>query len=124
MIIIIVLSAKIPQIQIDEKFNEYFDTRYQFRGDNDYVTEHLTGFESIEYSLNAGDSGGVSNPAYLKKVDEFAQWYRKQPGVMYVGTLTDTMKRLNKNMHGDDEAYYRLPEKRDLSAQYLLLYEL
>ncbi|MDE1045723.1 MAG: MMPL family transporter [Nitrospinaceae bacterium] len=124
MIIIIVLSAKIPQIQIDEKFNEYFDTRYQFRGDNDYVIEHLTGFESIEYSLNAGDSGGVSNPAYLKKVDEFAQWYRKQPGVMYVGTLTDTMKRLNKNMHGDDEAYYRLPEERDLSAQYLLLYEL
>ena len=124
MIIIIVLSAKIPQIQIDEKFNEYFDTRYQFRGDNDYVIEHLTGFESIEYSLNAGDSGGVSNPTYLKKVDEFAQWYRQQPGVMYVGTLTDTMKRLNKNMHGDDEAYYRLPEERDLSAQYLLLYEL
>jgi len=124
MIIITVLSAKIPQIQIDEKFNEYFDTRYQFRGDNDYVIEHLTGFESIEYSLNAGESGGVSNPAYLKKVDEFAQWYRKQSGVMYVGTLTDTMKRLNKNMHGDDEAYYRLPEERDLSAQYLLLYEL
>ena len=124
MIIIIVLSAKIPQIQIDEKFNEYFDTRYQFRGDNDYVIEHLTGFESIEYSLNAGESGGVSNPAYLKKVDEFAQWYRKQPGVMYVGTLTDTMKRLNKNMHGDDDTYYRLPEERDLSAQYLLLYEL
>ena len=124
MIIIIVLSAKIPQIQIDEKFNEYFDTRYQFRGDNDYVIEHLTGFESIEYSLNAADSGGVSNPVYLKKVDEFAQWYRQQPGVIYVGTLTDTMKRLNKNMHGDDEAYYRLPEERDLSAQYLLLYEL
>ena len=124
MIIITVLSAKIPQIQIDEKFNEYFDTRYQFRGDNDYVIEHLTGFESIEYSLNAGESGGVSNPAYLKKVDEFAQWYRKQPGVMYVGTLTDTMKRLNKNMHGDNEAYYRLPEERALSAQYLLLYEL
>ena len=124
MIIIIVLSAKIPQIQIDEKFNEYFDTRYQFRGDNDYVIEHLTGFESIEYSLNAADSGGVSNPVYLKKVDEFAQWYRQQPGVMYVGTLTDTMKRLNKNMHGDDETYYRLPEERDLSAQYLLLYEL
>ena len=43
---------------------------------------------------------------------------------MYVRTLTDTMKRLNKNMHGDDESYYRLPDERDLSAQYLLLYEL
>ena len=43
---------------------------------------------------------------------------------MYVSTLTDTMKRLNKNMHGDNQSYYRLPDERDLSAQYLLLYEL
>ena len=34
------------------------------------------------------------------------------------------MKRLNKNMHGDEQSYYKIPEERDLSAQYLLLYEL
>jgi predicted RND superfamily exporter protein len=34
------------------------------------------------------------------------------------------MKRLNKNMHGDDPAYYRLPDSRELAAQYLLLYEM
>jgi predicted RND superfamily exporter protein len=34
------------------------------------------------------------------------------------------MKRLNRNMHADDEAYYRIPADRELSAQYLLLYEL
>ena len=122
--IIIALSTQIPRIIIDEKFNEYFDSRYPFRGDNDYVEANLTGFESIEYSLGAGESGGISNPEYLKKLDEFSDWYRQQPGVMYVQTLTDTMKRLNKNMHGDDESYYRLPNERDLSAQYLLLYEL
>lgn len=124
MSLILILSSQIPRIEIDEKFNEYFDTRYQFRVDNDYVEKHLTGFESIEYSLKAGESGGISNPEYLKIVDAFAEWYRKQPGVMYVSTLTDTMKRLNKNMHGDDASYYRLPDERDLSAQYLLLYEL
>ena len=124
IIIITFLAVQIPRNVIDEKFNEYFDTRYQFRIDNDYVEEHLTGFESIEYSLSAGESGGISNPEYLKKLNAFAEWYRQQPGVIYVSTLTDTMKRLNKNMHGDDESYYRLPEERDLSAQYLLLYEL
>ena len=34
------------------------------------------------------------------------------------------MKRLNKNMHGDDPAFYRVPEDSRLAAQYLLLYEL
>ncbi|MFQ5451499.1 MAG: RND family transporter [Nitrospinaceae bacterium] len=121
---IILIAVQIPRIEIDEKFNEYFDTRYQFRNDNDFVVDHLTGFFSISYSLGAGESGGISNPRYLETLDRFAQWYRRQPGVMYVNTLTDTMKRLNKNMHNDDPAYYRLPDQRELSAQYLLLYEL
>ncbi|HYD47497.1 MAG TPA: outer membrane lipoprotein-sorting protein, partial [Terriglobales bacterium] len=29
-----------------------------------------------------------------------------------------------RNLHGDDPAYYRLPEQRELAAQYLLLYEM
>ena len=33
------------------------------------------------------------------------------------------MKRLNKNMHGDDPAFYEIPEDPKLAAQYLLLYE-
>ena len=120
-----ILISQIPRIDIDEKFNQYFDDRYQFRVDTDLMMKHrLNGFESIEYSLKSGESGGINNPEYLAKVDEFAQWFRQQPKVLYVGTITDTMKRLNKNMHADDEAYYKLPEDRELAAQYLLLYEM
>ena len=122
--VVLVLLAMTPRIEIDERFNEYFDTRFDFRNDNDYIVANLTGFESIEYSIKAADSGGIADPEYLKIVDKFAEWYRAQPHVMYVGTLTDIMKRLNKNLHGDDSDWYKLPDKRDLSAQYLLLYEL
>lgn len=34
------------------------------------------------------------------------------------------MKRLNKALHGDDPAMYRLPDSREMAAQYLLLYEM
>jgi len=37
--------------------------------------------------------------------------------------MSDIMKRLNKNMHGDDGDYYKIPDERDLAAQYLLLFE-
>ena len=124
MMIILLIMSQVPQLEIDEKFNEYFDKRYQFRLDNDFVTHNLTGVMFIDYSLSAGESGGISNPEYLAKVEEFADWFRQQPPVMYIGTLTDIMKRLNKNMHGDDPSYYRIPKERNLAAQYLLLYEL
>ena len=78
----------------------------------------------IHYSLKAGESEGLSNPEFLKIVSAFTEWYRQQPEAIHVSTITDTFKRLNKNMHGDDPDYYRLPERRDLAAQYLLLYEM
>ncbi|TDJ49092.1 MAG: RND family transporter, partial [Nitrospina sp.] len=122
--VIVALTVFIPRIQINDLFEEYFDHRYTFRTDTDFVTQNLTGFESIEYSLKAGEAEGISKPEYLAKLEEFKEWYRRQSNVMYVGTLTDVMKRLNKNMHGDDASYYKLPKDRELAAQYLLLFEM
>jgi outer membrane lipoprotein-sorting protein len=49
---------------------------------------------------------------------------RSIPGVVHVNSLVDTMKRLNKNMHGDRKEYYTLPTSREMASQYLLLYEM
>ena len=57
-------------------------------------------------------------------MERFAEWFRAQENVLHVTTLTDIMRRLNMNMHGDDPDWYRLPEERELAAQYLLLYEM
>jgi predicted RND superfamily exporter protein len=122
--VIIVLTAGILKIEFNDNFIKYFDESFSIRIDTDFMQENLTGLDRIEYSLDSGESGGINNPEYLATVEKFANWYRKQPKVVHVNTITDTMKRLNRNMHGDDETYYRIPEQRDLAAQYLLLYEM
>ncbi len=121
--LVIVLVAMVPRNELNDQFVEYFDKSIPFRTDTDFVTEHLTGIYLIEYSLSAKEPGGIADPEYLRYLDAFANWLRKQPEALHVNTLSDTLKRLNKNMHGDDPAWYRLPEQRDLAAQYLLLYE-
>ncbi|MCY4013189.1 MAG: MMPL family transporter [Gammaproteobacteria bacterium] len=112
------------RLDFTDNWTTYFDDRYEFRRDTDFVVENLTGLESWEYSLDSGSEGGITDPDYLKAVDGFAEWLREQPEVSHVQAFTDVMKRLNKNMHGDDPAYYRLPDNGELAAQYLLLYEL
>ncbi|MDH3670107.1 MAG: MMPL family transporter [Gammaproteobacteria bacterium] len=121
---ILVLVAFIPRNQLNDQFVEYFAESIPFRTDTDFSVANLTGIYRLQYSLNAGSSGAISDPTYLKTLEEFANWYRRQPEVIHVNTLTDTMKRLNKNMHSDDAKWYRIPEERNLAAQYLLLYEL
>jgi len=49
---------------------------------------------------------------------------RLQSETDHVNTITDTLKRLNKNMHGDNPDWYKLPTNKEMAAQYLLLYEM
>ena len=121
---VVVLATGVPRIELSDNLTQYFDERYEFRRDSDYVAENLTSLDRLEYSLDAGREGGITNPGYLRTVDALAEWFREQPDVTYVQSFPDIMKRLNKNMHGDDPAFHRLPDDGDLAAQYLLLYEL
>jgi predicted RND superfamily exporter protein len=124
LIVIVALTAGTLRIELNDDWIKYFDRSFDIRRATDFAEENLTGFHAIEYSLESGETGGINNPGYLATVEAFANWYRQQPKVVNVNTITDTMKRLNKNMHADDEAYFRIPKQRDLAAQYLLLYEM
>jgi predicted RND superfamily exporter protein len=123
-IIVVVLVSFIPRNELNDEFIKYFDMSIPFRIETEFATTNLTGVYTIEYSLGTGESGGINDPDFLREVDRFADWYRAQPHVLHVNTITDIMRRLNKNMHADDPAWYRLPDERDLAAQYLLLYEM
>ncbi len=115
--------AFIPTLQFNDQWVEYFDERIEFRVDSDKAQEHF-GLYPIEYSVPAIGPGGVSEPEYLENLERFTEFLREQPGVTHVFSFSDIMKRLNRNMHEDQDTYYKIPADRELSAQYLLLYEL
>ena len=120
----VALVASIPRNELNDVFLHYFDESIEFRRDAEFTVENLTGLYTIEYSLPAGEPGGISDLAYLSDVEAFAEWYREQPETIHVNVITDTFRRLNRSMHGDDPTEYRLPANRELAAQYLLFYEL
>ncbi len=123
-VFVIALVAFLPNNELNDEFVKYFDERIEFRTDTDYITDNLTGIYNINYSLQTQESGGISDPNFLAEEHAFAEWLREQPEVLHVSSITDIFKRLNKNMHEDDPAWYRLPDSRELAAQYLLLYEM
>jgi predicted RND superfamily exporter protein len=120
----VVLTSFIGRFEINDRPIEYFDESIEFRRAADFAQKHLVGIYGVSFSVSAGESSGINEPQYLRRLEAFAEWFRAQPEVTHVSVITDTLKRLNRNMHGDDPAYYRLPETRNVAAQYLLLYEM
>jgi len=124
LIVIAFLVAMISRIELNDDFVDYFDDSIQFRRDADFVSENLTGLNHVFFSVNSGESSGINEPTFLQHLEAFQLWLKKQEEVIHVSILSDTIKRLNRNMHGDDPAWETIPTERALAAQYLLLFEM
>ena len=120
----VVAASFIPRNELTERWHEYFDDTFEQRNTIEQIDQRMTGVHSIRYLLDTGEDNGIHDPEYLQTLEAFADWYRQQPGVAYVESIVDVQKRLNKNMHGGDPAWYKLPQSRELAAQYFLLYEI
>ncbi|MBE3759746.1 MMPL family transporter [Vibrio parahaemolyticus] len=122
--VIVVCASLIPLNKVNDESVEYFGQRNEFRQAADFMEERISGMTNISIAIKTNESQGIAVPDFLNTIGEFSSWLRDQPETDHVATLADVYKRLNKNMHGDDEAYYLLPQERELAAQYLLLYEM
>jgi uncharacterized protein len=117
-------GAFIPSIKINDQWSQYFGPNLEFRQAIDATKQHF-GTETIEFVIDPGTAGGVTDPKFLKTVDAFAQWLRTQDQtVSHVFSVSDIMKRVSRNMNGDDPAFYKIPDDQALASQYMLVYEL
>ena len=121
---IIASTLFIPQNELNDDFVKYFDDSIPYRVATDFMQAHLSGMTLLEISVKTGETSGINKPEYLRTISDFSDWLRTQPETDHVNTITDTLKRLNKNMHADDPTWYKLPTDQEMAAQYLLLYEM
>ena len=123
-LVIAVSAALLPLNKVNDESVKYFDTRSEFRRAADFMEQRISGMTNISIAIKTNQSQGIADPVFLQSIGDFSRWLRDQPETDHVATLSDVYKRLNKNMHSDDELYYKLPLDRELAAQYLLLYEM
>ncbi|WP_417446647.1 efflux RND transporter permease subunit [Kangiella sp.] len=117
------LSAAAMKNELNEDFIRYFDESYDVRKSTEFALNNLTGIAIVEYDLPAKAGEKISQPEYMNNLEKFSNWLYEQPEVVHVNTFSDVVKRLNKNMNGDDQSFYTIPDNSDLISQYILLYE-
>jgi predicted RND superfamily exporter protein len=123
-VVIIAVGSQVNNNQISERWHEFFDESFEVRNAIEASNEYLGGLHRIFFVMDSGEADGINNPEYLQQMDDFAEWMRQQPKVTSVDSLTDIIKRLNKNMNANDESAYVIPQSRELAAQLLFMYEL
>ncbi len=124
LVLAVVAGLLTTQNRLNDISTEYFAKSTQFRQASDFQEANLSGNARIDFAIYTGKESGINAPEVIQTIENFAIWLRQQAEVDHVVSISDTFKRLNKNMHGDDETFYRLPREQELAAQYLLLFEM
>jgi predicted RND superfamily exporter protein len=112
------------QNKVNDEAVKYFSPSTDYRQALDVLEAKLGGVSQIDFTLESGQASGVHDPAFIAATEQFGLYLESLPYTKHVSKISDVFKRLNKNMHGDDPAFYRLPESAELAAQYLLMYEM
>jgi len=111
------------QITVDANFVNYFKEDTKVRQDILYFDDVYNGFANLEFVLDSGEEGGVKNPKYLKQALAFQEYLETIPAAGKANSVLNYIRKMNQAMHDDDPNFYILPDSRELTAQYLLLYE-
>ncbi len=123
-VVVVSCAIWLGNIRLDDDFARYFDQRFEYRQDSDFAAERLTGLNIVEFDIESGESGGVFEPAYQRRLAEFEAWLRGQPGVVSVAAISDITRRVHDAMNAGRDVDGSLPDSRETIAQYFLLYEL
>ncbi|NPA49165.1 MAG: RND family transporter [Thermodesulfobacteria bacterium] len=111
----------LKKIRVDSDVIEFFHHKTPVYQDAIFIDKHLGGVQTIEISLKV-EEGDFINPKLLAKVDALSRFLEGRPLFSKVVSAAEFFKLMNRAFHNEDPRFYRVPESRELLAQYLLLY--
>ena len=124
------LAQRTTAVDAEQEFNNLFIG--VGRGELlPYASYYLTGFLNEKpladlrtdlMTRGVKVSDGVKEPEFLKQVETFQKWLEARPDVTRTLSVVDILKATHRSLNGGDQAFYKLPENREMIGQELFLY--
>ena len=89
-----------------------------------FIQDNFGGVQFINISIHSNKKGVMKDPDVLNRMDELKTKLARYKKVDKVITPADYIKLMNRAMHNDDDAYFKVPSSRAMIEQYLLLYDI
>ena len=93
------------------------------------IDREMNGAVNVEVIADVGLENGLYDPEVMNRLEAlaiFAESYRDADGKTLVGKTTSVVnliKETHQALNANDSTFYKIPQKRDLVAQELLLFE-
>jgi len=109
-------------LKVDENRIKTFDPSEPIYKADVAINQHLHGTNNIDIVVETKSAEGLFEPDVLRRMDDLQRFAQTLPHVNGATSIVDYLKQMNRSLTGGDIQNYRLPETKELVAQYFLIY--
>lgn len=108
------------QIVVDTNPMSFYKRTEPVWKSTNLLNEHLGGWAGVAVIFK----GDIKEPKVLREMDGLEQYLKKHEYVGTTNSLASVMRKMHQVMNENDPKFDKIPETRELVAQYLLLYSM
>ncbi|NRB40245.1 MAG: MMPL family transporter [Pseudomonadales bacterium] len=120
-------ASSLPSLRFSNDVVSYFPDQAIVKQHLNIIDTAMSGSAAIEIVIDTGEEFGLYNPAFLQRLEgEIAKIENQQVAgidVSRVFSLVDIIKEIHQALNNNEQAFYQLPDGRNLIAQEILLFE-
>ena len=114
-----VVTTGVFNLSINDDFVRYFDERFEFRNETDFVSRELSGPNHLEIDINSGIEEGIFDSDYLADVRDLQSFLNDQPLVENTFSFVDVFEEI-----GEMFGLSPYSSTKEELAQFYLTFEL
>jgi predicted RND superfamily exporter protein len=123
--IAVLVLAAVPllgKIHVESDLLRFFQADHPLTRSTEIMEAKLSGATALVVFFE-GQRDTFKDPAVLQAMAEFERWAEALPEVDRAVSMASLVEDMNWAFHGEDPAYRRVPDKRKLVSQLLLVYD-
>jgi predicted RND superfamily exporter protein len=124
LIVAAVSAAGVTMVHIHEGLTANMQPGSETIRADTFLNKKFGGTTVLNVIIEGNEADCIKDPNLLHRMDELQSFAEKHPLVGESVSMAEYLKRMNKVMNEDRESFNRVPESRNLVAQYLLLYSI
>lgn len=123
-LLLLACAGLTTRVGVDMSLKRQFRADDPVRVDDALLNEKLAGTNTLILTVEGPTPGSLQEPEALRAIDQIERALEAEPGVGKASSYVDFIARMHEAMNADRGDAGRLPDSRNLAAQYLFLYTL
>lgn len=111
------------QVEVETDTISSLDADQPIRLAYDTVDQRMGGSMTLELMLTSPYPDGVKDARFVRQMEQLQRFIDGQEVVTRTHSMLDLLRQVNRALHADDPAWFRVPESTAHIAEQLFLYE-